>query len=164
MGGFTVCQLRINKLVIRGISPSNNITPRPMSCHRDRTRSSIVCDCTRVCTRICVRVCVRVFVCVTLPGRGFQSTPTLSPTPFISFADSLANVAKHCEQWLPQSDNIYKLLAPVRGFCRAAVCVRITSKLLRVFQELFIPQNGKKVLWYSCGPTVYDTSHMGHAR
>ncbi|KAL3841577.1 hypothetical protein ACJMK2_019698 [Sinanodonta woodiana] len=30
--------------------------------------------------------------------------------------------------------------------------------------ELFVPQNGQKVLWYSCGPTVYDASHMGHAR
>lgn len=31
-------------------------------------------------------------------------------------------------------------------------------------KETFIPQDGKKVLWYSCGPTVYDASHMGHAR
>ena len=23
---------------------------------------------------------------------------------------------------------------------------------------------GKKVTWYSCGPTVYDDSHLGHAR
>merc|ERR1719265_1641654 len=28
----------------------------------------------------------------------------------------------------------------------------------------FIPKNGNKVMWYSCGPTVYDVSHMGHAR
>ncbi|GLG93420.1 Uncharacterized protein GBIM_00837 [Gryllus bimaculatus] len=31
-------------------------------------------------------------------------------------------------------------------------------------KEVFVPQNGKRVLWYSCGPTVYDASHMGHAR
>ncbi|KAM4722357.1 cysteine--tRNA ligase, cytoplasmic isoform 2-T2 [Rhinophrynus dorsalis] len=31
-------------------------------------------------------------------------------------------------------------------------------------KELFVPQNGKKVTWYCCGPTVYDASHMGHAR
>ncbi|XP_042908111.1 cysteine--tRNA ligase, cytoplasmic [Parasteatoda tepidariorum] len=31
-------------------------------------------------------------------------------------------------------------------------------------KEVFIPQFGNKVLWYSCGPTVYDASHMGHAR
>uniref|UniRef100_A0A8C9JQX9 cysteine--tRNA ligase n=1 Tax=Panthera tigris altaica TaxID=74533 RepID=A0A8C9JQX9_PANTA len=30
--------------------------------------------------------------------------------------------------------------------------------------DVFIPQNGKKVTWYCCGPTVYDASHMGHAR
>jgi cysteinyl-tRNA synthetase len=28
----------------------------------------------------------------------------------------------------------------------------------------FIPMSGKRVLWYMCGPTVYDSSHMGHAR
>ncbi len=31
-------------------------------------------------------------------------------------------------------------------------------------QELFVPQKGNTVEWYSCGPTVYDASHMGHAR
>ncbi|XP_047134203.1 cysteine--tRNA ligase, cytoplasmic isoform X3 [Hydra vulgaris] len=30
--------------------------------------------------------------------------------------------------------------------------------------NLFVPQSGNKVTWYSCGPTVYDASHMGHAR
>lgn len=30
----------------------------------------------------------------------------------------------------------------------------------------FIPIDpaGKKVSWYACGPTVYDDSHLGHAR
>lgn len=30
----------------------------------------------------------------------------------------------------------------------------------------FIPidPEGKKVSWYACGPTVYDDSHLGHAR
>jgi cysteinyl-tRNA synthetase len=28
----------------------------------------------------------------------------------------------------------------------------------------FIPQKGRQVRWYNCGPTVYDVSHMGHAR
>ncbi|KAL3319624.1 hypothetical protein Ciccas_001693 [Cichlidogyrus casuarinus] len=35
----------------------------------------------------------------------------------------------------------------------------LTSK-----KERFIPQETGKVTWYSCGPTVYDSSHMGHAR
>lgn len=30
-------------------------------------------------------------------------------------------------------------------------------------KEPFVPQ-GPVVTWYSCGPTVYDDSHMGHAR
>lgn len=31
-------------------------------------------------------------------------------------------------------------------------------------KEVFTPQNGQQIKWYSCGPTVYDASHMGHAR
>jgi len=31
-------------------------------------------------------------------------------------------------------------------------------------KEVFVPQSGKRVTWYNCGPTVYDHSHMGHAR
>ena len=32
-------------------------------------------------------------------------------------------------------------------------------------KEVFIPQNPEnEVTWYNCGPTVYDASHMGHAR
>ncbi|XP_003743752.1 cysteine--tRNA ligase, cytoplasmic [Galendromus occidentalis] len=32
-------------------------------------------------------------------------------------------------------------------------------------KEIFVPQNGgRRVTWYNCGPTVYDASHMGHAR
>lgn len=31
-------------------------------------------------------------------------------------------------------------------------------------KEKFVPADGNNVNWYSCGPTVYDASHMGHAR
>ena len=31
-------------------------------------------------------------------------------------------------------------------------------------KEVFVPQKDKRVTWYNCGPTVYDASHMGHAR
>ncbi|EZA61226.1 hypothetical protein DMN91_005082 [Ooceraea biroi] len=41
--------------------------------------------------------------------------------------------------------------------------LRLYNSLTRE-KEIFIPQFGNRVLWYSCGPTVYDASHMGHAR
>ncbi|KAM9825824.1 cysteine--tRNA ligase, cytoplasmic-like isoform X1 [Syngnathus typhle] len=41
--------------------------------------------------------------------------------------------------------------------------LRLYNSLTRA-KERFVPQNGNKVTWYSCGPTVYDASHMGHAR
>jgi cysteinyl-tRNA synthetase len=31
-------------------------------------------------------------------------------------------------------------------------------------KERFVPKNGNNIRWYNCGPTVYDVSHMGHAR
>ncbi len=32
-------------------------------------------------------------------------------------------------------------------------------------KDEFITQTGdRSVYWYMCGPTVYDASHMGHAR
>lgn len=31
-------------------------------------------------------------------------------------------------------------------------------------KDIFAPANGKTIKWYTCGPTVYDESHIGHAR
>ncbi|CAI2177222.1 4473_t:CDS:10 [Funneliformis geosporum] len=28
----------------------------------------------------------------------------------------------------------------------------------------FVPKKGKQISWYNCGPTVYDSAHIGHAR
>jgi len=33
-----------------------------------------------------------------------------------------------------------------------------------IMQDEFVPTKGRQVDWYNCGPTVYDSSHMGHAR
>ncbi|KAK5935807.1 hypothetical protein CgunFtcFv8_021130 [Champsocephalus gunnari] len=41
--------------------------------------------------------------------------------------------------------------------------LKLYNSLTRA-KEPFVPQRGNKVTWYSCGPTVYDASHMGHAR
>ncbi|GAB0099473.1 Cysteine--tRNA ligase, cytoplasmic [Sergentomyia squamirostris] len=41
--------------------------------------------------------------------------------------------------------------------------LRLFNSLTRQ-KEPFIPLAGNIVKWYSCGPTVYDASHMGHAR
>ncbi|KAG5352598.1 hypothetical protein C0989_001632 [Termitomyces sp. Mn162] len=41
--------------------------------------------------------------------------------------------------------------------------LKIYNSLTRTKTE-FVPRNGRYVKWYNCGPTVYDASHMGHAR
>jgi hypothetical protein len=45
----------------------------------------------------------------------------------------------------------------------AAYPLRVFNSLTRD-KRLFVPISGRRVLWYMCGPTVYDSSHMGHAR
>jgi len=41
--------------------------------------------------------------------------------------------------------------------------LRVNNSLTRT-KELFVPASGRRVRWYTCGPTVYDVAHMGHAR
>ncbi|KAM6502102.1 tRNA synthetases class I (C) catalytic domain containing protein [Amanita muscaria] len=41
--------------------------------------------------------------------------------------------------------------------------LRIYNSLTRTKTD-FVPKVGRLVRWYNCGPTVYDASHMGHAR
>ncbi|XP_052738047.1 cysteine--tRNA ligase, cytoplasmic [Bicyclus anynana] len=41
--------------------------------------------------------------------------------------------------------------------------LKLFNSLTRQKEE-FICSNGNSINWYSCGPTVYDASHMGHAR
>lgn len=47
-----------------------------------------------------------------------------------------------------------------------AACLSLYNSLLDE-KVPFIPAAGadsKQITWYSCGPTVYDVAHMGHAR
>ncbi|TFK44293.1 tRNA synthetases class I (C) catalytic domain-containing protein [Crucibulum laeve] len=47
---------------------------------------------------------------------------------------------------------------------------QMEEPVLKIFNSFtktkteFIPRNGRHIKWYNCGPTVYDASHMGHAR
>ncbi|KAI0081961.1 cysteinyl-tRNA synthetase [Panus rudis PR-1116 ss-1] len=41
--------------------------------------------------------------------------------------------------------------------------LKIYNSLTRSKTE-FVPSDAMLVKWYNCGPTVYDSSHMGHAR
>ncbi|KAI0978786.1 hypothetical protein GJ496_000095 [Pomphorhynchus laevis] len=41
--------------------------------------------------------------------------------------------------------------------------LRLYNSLTRT-KEIFTPKDPNLVKWYICGPTVYDSAHMGHAR
>ncbi|XP_046394235.1 cysteine--tRNA ligase, cytoplasmic [Ischnura elegans] len=53
-------------------------------------------------------------------------------------------------KWIPPSDS-------------SKTTLKLFNSLTRQKEE-FKPKDGNLVKWYSCGPTVYDASHMGHAR
>ena len=42
--------------------------------------------------------------------------------------------------------------------------LKVTNSLWKGDTVEFIPLEGRKVNWYICGPTVYDNSHLGHAK
>ncbi|KAG0304529.1 hypothetical protein BGZ98_005415 [Dissophora globulifera] len=41
--------------------------------------------------------------------------------------------------------------------------LKLYNSMTRTKTE-FIPMDGNQVTWYACGPTVYDATHIGHAR
>ena len=60
-----------------------------------------------------------------------------------------------------------------RGWIPPAGFEEMAAPQLKIYnsltdrKEVFVPKGGphsKKLTWYSCGPTVYDTAHMGHSR
>ncbi|KAF0301106.1 Cysteine--tRNA ligase, cytoplasmic [Amphibalanus amphitrite] len=85
-----------------------------------------------------------------------QQYPFFKQVRFISRARKkrkgfLANMARREQpQWAPPEGTATPQLHLFNSLSRR--------------KELFVPQAGRRVLWYSCGPTVYDASHMGHAR
>ena len=40
----------------------------------------------------------------------------------------------------------------------------LDASMLLQKTELFKPIDARLVKWYVCGPTVYDSAHVGHAR
>ncbi|KAK1442991.1 cysteinyl-tRNA synthetase [Babesia gibsoni] len=42
--------------------------------------------------------------------------------------------------------------------------LNIRNSLVSDEKVEFVPEKGRSIKWYCCGPTVYDTAHLGHAR
>ncbi|KAH7067924.1 tRNA synthetases class I (C) catalytic domain-containing protein [Paraphoma chrysanthemicola] len=96
----------------------------------------------------------------TLYRRIFTRTPPLSPSGYNFKAQqtsqvwkaNMATPARTQPPWKePKSSQPAKL--------------KVWNSLTRSKNE-FVPidSEGKVVKWYSCGPTVYDDAHLGHAR
>uniref|UniRef100_A0A4X1U881 Cysteine--tRNA ligase, cytoplasmic n=1 Tax=Sus scrofa TaxID=9823 RepID=A0A4X1U881_PIG len=84
-------------------------------------------------------------------GRGAARLPVVPPRPAPDPAPLPAGRGRRAQpQWAPPAGS-----EPCQ--------LRLYNSLTRS-KDVFVPQDGKRVTWYCCGPTVYDASHMGHAR
>ncbi|KAH9259248.1 cysteine-tRNA ligase [Batrachochytrium salamandrivorans] len=59
--------------------------------------------------------------------------------------------------------NITKWLKPSAPVAANRGKLMMRNSLTDQLEE-FVPHDGNKVTWYTCGPTVYNVCHMGHAR
>jgi hypothetical protein len=54
----------------------------------------------------------------------------------------------------------------IRNFSRSSIMAsfKVHNTLKPGPPQPFVPIEKGKISWYACGPTVYDHSHLGHAR
>nr|pir protein Y23H5A.1 [imported] - Caenorhabditis elegans [Caenorhabditis elegans] len=71
-----------------------------------------------------------------------------TPNDYISISVAVKRVQKHWDQ--PKNATPPPQLTVYNSLTRQ--------------KEVFVPNEGARVGWYICGPTVNDSSHMGHAR
>lgn len=61
-------------------------------------------------------------------------------------------------------------MEPTQAGYRGQLPIDLTPNKLRIFNSLtrnkdtFVLNESNLIKWYSCGPTVYDSAHLGHAR
>ena len=67
---------------------------------------------------------------------------------------------------VPTPDKPEPVLKVYNSLTKSKVSARYWAEDLSftLAQNEFVPWTGRHVKWYNCGPTVYDASHMGHAR
>lgn len=75
----------------------------------------------------------------------------------------MANADSAASRGLAQGWRMPQATASVSELWATTYPLRMYNSLTRS-KVPFVPIAGRRVLWYMCGPTVYDSSHMGHAR
>nr|KAJ3422186.1 hypothetical protein HK105_000825 [Polyrhizophydium stewartii] len=115
----------------------------------------------------------------TVTGTGMGMAPAISPgTPSRSTAGlKIASIRRLAA--IPRATQDISIASPTADTSKIMTTIqqphwqmpegtpvpqlRMHNSLTRK-KEPFVPEHGRRVTWYSCGPTVYDKSHLGHAR
>lgn len=71
----------------------------------------------------------------------------------------LSSLVNKMEQKVTQP----KWYQPTTSSAYKPATLKLYNSLTRAKEE-FVPIRNDRVSWYSCGPTVYDSAHIGHAR
>ncbi|OII72991.1 cysteinyl-tRNA synthetase [Cryptosporidium ubiquitum] len=77
------------------------------------------------------------------------------------------NTAEGMADWIPPTRSFSNIESGDSNFtskkCSYTTGLVLNNSMTGGKTE-FIPVNGRRVNWYACGPTVYDSAHLGHAR
>ena len=108
---------------------------------------------------------LRMLLCVigTLLKRN-RSHPQLLAGSYFERERGMA--AKACREWFPPEGCVTREQSDGGAKPPAGAGLMLYNSLLDE-KVPFVPADGpgsKQITWYTCGPTVYDIAHVGHAR
>ncbi len=78
-----------------------------------------------------------------------------------------SNKIKSLNKFYSTMENTRKWIHPIENLNNKTIFrtgLHVYNSLTKKNEEFITRDGGKIVNWYICGPTVYDASHLGHAR
>ncbi|KAF5828718.1 tRNA synthetases class I (C) catalytic domain-containing protein [Dunaliella salina] len=101
------------------------------------------------------------------------SLPHISASSCLAVSNSISNSASGSSMSSTKQESSRVWEMPHASSSNGAVTTASNSGRLMLYNSLvdekvpFVPAAGEgssQISWYTCGPTVYDSAHMGHAR
>jgi cysteinyl-tRNA synthetase len=85
----------------------------------------------------------------------------------IKFSIKYINLNNFKKYYSTMVDNNRKWIHPMEKLSNKTVFrtgLHVVNSLTKQKEEFITKDGSKRLTWYMCGPTVYDASHLGHAR
>ncbi|EKX73576.1 cysteinyl-tRNA synthetase, putative [Theileria equi strain WA] len=92
-----------------------------------------------------------------------NSVKTVRNRSRICFTGPFGIRNRYCFNQMAQVSDLRTWQAPSKEN-KQITGLRVRNSLCPQEKVEFVPEEGRQIKWYSCGPTVYDVAHLGHAR